>query len=114
MDMECEHASIIDKRISSFAQIVIEISDFFLGKVAFGLPRIYYQEKILISCVNKYSKLLQKRQPKMLPDLDRNLLDFFLVLSRNLLVNSCFLQRTPDFVNLDLAALVANLFIPQI
>jgi len=48
------------------------------------------QEKILITCVNENSSFLRKNATKKLPDFDINLLDFRLILSKNLLVNSWF------------------------
>ncbi len=41
MNIKLEHASIIDKNISSFAYGVMEIFNFFVGKVTFGSPCIW-------------------------------------------------------------------------
>jgi hypothetical protein len=40
MDSDCEHASILVKKMSPFGRAVMEIFNFFLGKVTFGPPRM--------------------------------------------------------------------------
>ena len=42
MDMKLEHASIVDKKISSFARTVMGIFNFFLNKVTFEPPDFGY------------------------------------------------------------------------
>jgi hypothetical protein len=41
MDMKLEHASIIGKKISSFARAVMKIFNFYFGKLAFAPPCIW-------------------------------------------------------------------------
>jgi len=41
MDMKLEHASIIGKKISSFARAVMEILNFYFGKLTFEPPCIW-------------------------------------------------------------------------
>ena len=38
MDMKLEHTSIIGRKVSSFARAVMEIFNFYFGKLTFGPP----------------------------------------------------------------------------
>jgi hypothetical protein len=63
MDMKLEHASTIGKILASFARAVMEIFNFYFGKLTFGPPCIWpkshdAKEKLNISAMTRANGLI--------------------------------------------------------
>jgi len=54
------------------------------------IQQLTYQERITIILISENSNFPRKKTTRKLPDFNKNLLNFILILSKNLLVNSWF------------------------